>query len=303
MNAAVAKQIPLVDFLIKTSATPKHTRGNEVWFLSPLREDGNEASFKVDTSKNVWFDHGSGCGGTIIDLIMHLENILDVTQALKRINEIWNNNVALSPVQKEYLLKVKEQSRNTTKEITIKKVVPLKNEALLNYLDSRKISFSLAEKYLQEIYYSIKEDQKINNYFGIAFENRSGGFEVRNAYAKTCLGEKDITIIKGKDSSKVSLFEGGLSFISMLQILNLSELKGDVIVMNSINMKQRTVEYIENKSYKTVYAFLDNDIHGHETTQYLFENLKNEFFDSRKLFAGFKDPNDLLNNKPIEPKA
>lgn len=314
MNAATAKQIDLVDFLIKINAKHGSTKGNDAWFFSPLRDDGTRPSFKVDISKNVWHDHILRVGGTIIDLIMQLENIREVDQALKRIDEIWNNNVALSPTQREYIEKIKSDSKNGSKEITIKKVVELKNEALVKYLESRNLSFSLAKKYIQEIYYSIDDGTKTKNYFGLAFANRSGGFEMRNEYAKMCIGKKDITIIKGKDSTKVSIFEGFLSFVSMLKILKTLEFSGDVIVMNSVNMKRETVEYLESKNYKTIYSFLDNDMPGQEATEYLYfmlyffdfiqdKKLKSEFLDCRKYFVGFKDPNDLLNNKPIVPKA
>lgn len=314
MNSATAKQIDLVDFLVRINAKEGSTKGIDVWFFSPLREDGLEPSFKVNTSKNIWFDYALGLGGTIIDLIMQLENIKEVRKALERIDEIWNGGAALTAVEKERIQKIKSGAVGEKKEIAIKKVIDLKNVALIQYLESRNLSFSLAKPYIKEIYYSISDGEKLKNYFGLAFENQSGGFEVRNAYAKMCLGEKDITLIPGKDHTKVSIFEGFLSFVSMLKVLNLSEFSGDVIVMNSVNMKQRVVDIVERRGYEKVYSFLDNDGAGKSATEYIYfmlyffdfirdKKLKSEFFDSRKLFAGYKDPNDLLMGKPITLKA
>jgi DNA primase len=36
------------------------------WYRSPLREE-NEPSFKVNRKLNLWFDHGLGKGGNLID--------------------------------------------------------------------------------------------------------------------------------------------------------------------------------------------------------------------------------------------
>jgi len=36
----------------------------------------------VDVSKNVWYDHGIGAGGTIIDLVQTLQQTQDVGRAL-----------------------------------------------------------------------------------------------------------------------------------------------------------------------------------------------------------------------------
>lgn len=303
MNATTAKKIDLVDFLVKIDAKHGSTKGNDAWFFSPLRFDGSEPSFKVNVAKNIWYDHGEGVGGTIIDLIMHLENIKDVQTALERIDEIWNGGASLTAIEKERIDEIKSTATEEKKEIKIKKVVELKNDALIKYLGSRNLSFSLAKPFVKEIYYSISDGETLKNYFGLAFENQSGGFEVRNAYAKMCIGEKDITLIPGKDHTKVSIFEGFLSFISMLKILNISEFSGDVIVMNSVNMKQRTAELLELAGYQTVYGFLDNDGAGQTATEFIFESFKGSFFDSRKLFAGYKDPNDLLMGNPITFKA
>ena len=38
-------------------------------FYSPERDE-SEASLHIDRSKNVWYDHGSGKGGTNADLVM-----------------------------------------------------------------------------------------------------------------------------------------------------------------------------------------------------------------------------------------
>src|SRR5690606_20783300 len=65
-QCAEARQIDLVDYLASLGHEPKKTRNNDYWYLSPLREE-KTPSFKVNRRLNVWYDHGTGKGGDLID--------------------------------------------------------------------------------------------------------------------------------------------------------------------------------------------------------------------------------------------
>jgi DNA primase (bacterial type) len=63
----------ITDFLQEYGCQPTSIRGNNWWYLSPLRDE-HTASFKVDVSKNVWYDFGLGKGGnlrTLVRLLFH----------------------------------------------------------------------------------------------------------------------------------------------------------------------------------------------------------------------------------------
>jgi DNA primase len=62
-----AKKISISDYLSKLGYEPAKIRGNDYWYRSPLRDE-RDASFKVNNKLNVWYDHGTGEGGTILDL-------------------------------------------------------------------------------------------------------------------------------------------------------------------------------------------------------------------------------------------
>jgi hypothetical protein len=62
-----AKKIPITEYLYNLGINPEKVRGNNYWYHSPFRPETNP-SFKVDAKKNVWYDHGSGEGGNILDL-------------------------------------------------------------------------------------------------------------------------------------------------------------------------------------------------------------------------------------------
>ena len=56
MNCEQANQIDMVDYLSSLGFQPTSVRGNDYWYLSPLRDE-KKASFKIQRSKNVWYDH------------------------------------------------------------------------------------------------------------------------------------------------------------------------------------------------------------------------------------------------------
>ena len=71
MTIEEAKNIRLVDYLHSLGYTPVRQQGANLWYKSPFREE-TEASFKVNTEINKWYDFGLGQGGNIIALVSEL---------------------------------------------------------------------------------------------------------------------------------------------------------------------------------------------------------------------------------------
>ena len=67
MNIEEAKKISIADYLHSLGCSPVKRQGANLWYKSPLREE-TEASFKVNTDLNKWYDFGLGKGGNIIAL-------------------------------------------------------------------------------------------------------------------------------------------------------------------------------------------------------------------------------------------
>lgn len=65
-NLQEVKQIDMVEYLEQLGYNPQKISNNDYWYLSPLREE-KEASFKVNRKINLWYDHGAGKGGSLID--------------------------------------------------------------------------------------------------------------------------------------------------------------------------------------------------------------------------------------------
>ena len=86
MDIQTAKQIRIADYLHSLGYSPVKQQGVNLWYKSPLREEA-EASFKVNTEREQWFDFGLGKGGNIIALAAHLYATESVPHILKRIEE------------------------------------------------------------------------------------------------------------------------------------------------------------------------------------------------------------------------
>ena len=287
MNSAQAKQIKIVDFLNKIQIFSKSEKKNENWYLSPLHTE-TTPSFKVDTNKNLWYDHGLGSGGTIIDLVMALYN-LNFTDALKKLD---NQDIDFSFSQ----AKKEPQKIQKKSEIEIKKIQDLQNLALVEYLIKRgfKSPLKLFNSGLKEVYCS----QNNKTYFSIAFKNDSDGYETRNPYFKGCIDSKDITTIKGIDNSKLSIFEGFMDYFSALEYYQIDSFKSDVVVLNSVSNKSKINELLNSNKYSKIYLFLDNDRAGNETKIEFF-NINKNCINCSKIYKNFKDFNEFLVSKKV----
>ena len=67
-----------------TSLLPVKEKQGEAWYVSPFRPDERTPSFKIDLARNVWYDHGRGEGGTIIDFTAALYGGIGVSESLAR---------------------------------------------------------------------------------------------------------------------------------------------------------------------------------------------------------------------------
>jgi DNA primase len=65
MDIQTAKQIKIADYLHSLGYSPVKQQGINLWYKSPFREE-TEASFKVNTEREQWYDFGLGKGGGII---------------------------------------------------------------------------------------------------------------------------------------------------------------------------------------------------------------------------------------------
>jgi hypothetical protein len=290
MNINQAQQIPLATLLARLGYTPVkiYKGGIELAFRSPFRQE-TTASFFVNVHKNVWNDFGDS-GGTVLDFVMRYRST-DVRGALNYLETFFDNSFTAIEAQIRDP-SVKDALKSET--LVLEQIKPFgTSPSLTDYIvQQRKINSVVANQYLKEIYFKNMESGK--HYFAAAFGNDSGGFEIRNAFFKSSINGKDITFLKGKNSESIAIFEGFIDFLSFLTLRKLRQLETDVLVLNSIAFKEKTVNLIKAHNYTSTEMWLNNDKAGKETLHFFIENTECAVVPQNHFYLDFNDINEFL---------
>lgn len=288
------KSIPLAAFLSRLGHEPTAKKGTRLWYKSPLRQE-QTPSFKVDTALNCWYDFGIGKGGNIIDLATDLYQSTDLRYLMRCIAN--NYPVPSVPtIASSFLCEAKRQGRlaprHSAPSMERFEVVPLEHRALVSYLQERGIPAHIATANCKEAQYSVNDKP----YFAVAFENVSGGWELRNRYFKGCRGRKDISYLpwaRDGPSAECVVFEG---FIDYLSALALGIISGaDTIILNSVVNVNKAVPYL--KGYTTINCYIDNDNAGQTALSELTAIYGSIVIDRSTLYSEFNDLNEYLTNQ------
>ncbi len=283
MNTKEAKKIRIIDYLKSINIFPEkiNSSGSKAFFKSPFRNE-TTASFNLNLNQNIWYDHGTGEGGNIIDLVIKL-NKTNVSGVLEILS---SKNLNTFSFQQQNI-------NNTNSSIKIIAVDEIHSFGLIQYLKKRKISLPLAKLFLSEVKYEIASNNKV--YYSLGFKNDKGGYELRNNYFKGSNSPKHYTTIPGRLSPELNIFEGFFDFLSALELNSTTKLKFDTLVLNSVANKNKITELV--KKYKNLNLFMDNDSSGNETTCF-FQSIHNSIVDySKKLYPNHSDMNEFLNYK------
>lgn len=293
MTIEEIKNISLVEYLEGLGYHAHKKNGNRYWFLSPLHQE-KSASFKVDKAYNLWYDFALGRGGNIINLAQLLNPQYSMHQVLLALAQYINHSE--QPTSESQPMSESDVPQNDPTQIELMK--DLTNRYLIEYIYSRDIDMRVAIKYCKEVHYSLASGKK---YYGIAFSNLSGGMEVRNKYAKRCIGRKDISLIlqtPGERTSQCCVFEGFFDFLAYetarLYDNRLISLPYpcDCIIMNSVSNTKKTLFAIQG--YDVIHCYLDNDKAGRDATYIFIESMPQTVCDQSIRYRDCNDVNDYL---------
>jgi 5S rRNA maturation endonuclease (ribonuclease M5) len=234
----------------------------------------------VDAGLNLWYDHGSGEGGSIVDLGAKLHECSLPIFLDKLADEIspFTGKKFETPIARE------------SAKLEILGVKTLSHLGLIQYLRERGIDLRTAEPYCVEVDFRIRS----RSYNAIGFPTRSGSYELRNRWFKGSSSPKDISIVEGR-RDKVCVLEGFIDFLSLQQIksqeMNQFTNESGFIILNSLSLLNRSIPLIND--YREINLFLDNDKAGREAKEDLTAN-GIRFNDASKLYEDFKDVNEFL---------
>lgn len=276
-----ARRMDMVHYLETLGYYPQRISRSDYWYISPLRQE-RTASFKVDRKLNLWYDHGIGKGGTLIDFGILYFNC-SVRELLSRLSP----NVVPSFSFHPPFTASPPNSGPQEEKIKIASAGEILSHSLKQYLAKRKINEHLAGQYCQEIHFTLYDKSHV----AIGFPNNSGGYELRNEYFKGSSSPKDITTIDS-GTNTVSIFEGFFSFLSYLQLHPVKKLpETNLLVLNSLAFLERALPSMEK--HRKVHLYLDRDEAGRKATQMLLIRGK-QYQDKSKWYRHHKDLNEFL---------
>ena len=152
------REIPIADFLNAMGVRPAKQRGQVLWYSAPYRTE-RTPFFKVDTTKNVWFDFGIGKGGDIFDLAGAFIGSEDF---LLRAAFIAKSGACPLPV-------MTQSPRNKEREPAFEDiwVRSLQDSKLLGYLEERGINAHVVIPNYEEVRSRVRGKR----YYTIGFRN------------------------------------------------------------------------------------------------------------------------------------
>lgn len=285
----------LVETLRLLGYEPIRKSGGELFYLSMLRDNDSTPSFCVNEKSQLWYDHGMGKGGSVIEFALAYFSNLSFKDAITELLKLNRQFEGESP-NRQGPLRDRQTSlllREPTYIIREDKSLG-HNSSITAYLKSRGI-YEVASPFLKELYYSIKlKDNSRKERFAAAWQNELGGWEVRNANFKGCLNKKAMNFISG-DKQKLVLFEGMIDFLSWKKLF--PQENSSALILNTLSFLAPAIQ--RAMAYASVEVFFDHDKAGRKATA---EVLSSHPFsvDKSPLYAGYNDFNEKLQNTLLE---
>ena len=286
------KNISIRLFLAQRGIQPKYERNGYGIYLSPLREE-RTPSFKVDYVRNLWYDFGSGEGGTLRTLVMRMERC-DSREAVRWLQNGEKRNAGVAPLSPGTGQRFVAGGASpvlrpvAVPALRILSDASLRHPALVGYLASRGIVPSVAAAFCREVRY------KVNGraFFAVGFRNDAEGWELRSERFKGGSSPKHITTIDNR-SDTVIAFEGFMDFLAYLSLKHPERLRIDAAVLNSVVNLPKAVPFLSR--HPVIHTFFDNDEAGRKATADLIRLCpRSEVIDQSHFYRGHKDVNDYL---------
>lgn len=285
LTLAKIKEFDIVDYLLELGFKPVNIRNVDHWYLSPFRNE-RTASFKVNRHLNRWYDHGMGLGGNLVDFA-----VMYYQCSVREVFRVFADYLSFHQPTR---LTHPKSSTKRRRIIEIISTGVITSPSLRRYIASRCIPEDIAATYCRQIYYKVRNRQ----YFALGLNNDSGGYELRNSFAKIASSPKDITSFKN-GASVVCVFEGLFDFLSYKTITaEAFDSVEDYVILNSLSFFDKSTAFLQ-RSYEQINLYLDRDEAGFRCSS-AARKISEKYKDASLLYDGFKDLNDWLVSKTAD---
>lgn len=236
----------LPDLLEALGFRPEVQTSRELMYLSMLRDNDTRPSFTVNKEFNIWYDHGTGKGGNIIDFAMAYWK-LTFRAALKKLIDYFPQEQ-----MPEYgRLQTRRRHAQKLPYYRVASVRPLGNHPEITGFLKSKCVWETAQALLSEVYYFV-EDEKSNrkSFFAAGWQNELGHWQVCNQYFSGCVNHRAITFIE-RSVTEVSVFGCCLDYLSW-QYDNPASL-ASILVLNDADLLLSAIRKVKDFLEVSVY--------------------------------------------------
>lgn len=288
VNASeIREQVSLAGMLTRLGYYPVRASGQEQLYISMLRDSDTNPSLAVNDGLGVWYDHGLGKGGNVIDFGLAYWPNLSFKEVLEKIVAV--ANLPLTGQKPDYAPNTRRRHAQKVPHYQVEDIKELgNNPAITAYLQQRGV-WDVAEGRLKEIYYYVEDEKKQRkHFFAAGWQNEVEGWEVRNKYFKGCLGHKGLTLIPGQGDHLV-VFEGYMNYLSWLT--ENPQAGSGILVLNSLALLKAGIKTAGN--FGRIDLFLDRDKSGEQASAEFTQALP-QATDCSVVYQGYGDYNDYL---------
>ena len=246
VNVQQAKDIDINDLLLRLGHQPTKQTARDTWYKRPYGQE-RHASFHVSRDGRAWFDFGTGKGGNIIDLAMHLAGCRDVSAALAYIEALTGQRAHSGPTGKPSL------PEHYDPGYRLDQSRPLADPRGEDWCDSRGLDLAQCRPYLQDVYFNRAGKPYKTPLYGVGLPNLSGGFEIRTklaseSWVKSSVGPKDITVFKSQRAHAPWFeFEGIPDFCTFLTLRRPAIQDCHFLILHGTGQTRRGIEFLETQ--------------------------------------------------------
>ena len=275
----IAARVDLYNYMSTRGYKPVRENSRKAYYLSPKRNESNP-SFEVDKINNRWSDRGeSGAYGSIIDFVVWMDecSLLEAAQKIVGDGE-------LKQYHKPDIIDVDQ------KAIEVVEVRDLiSNETLITYCEKiRKVPIKVVNEYCSEVTFQFAT-RRYMRHIGIGLKNDSGGWSIRNTWAKMNTRPSYISTVNFTETPECLLFEGFFDWLSYVVLYGVPP--HTAVILNSLIFITMIVDYLQGLD--KVHLWIDNDSPADDQVEYLLSH-NVEVEDHRFEFDPYKDLNERL---------
>jgi len=199
INTSFNDDLSLVDLLRELGHEPIATTDGETQYAAVFTgRSNNRVVLSINNRLNSWFDRSLGKGGNVIDFAHAYWPELSAEQIQQKLHDI---TVRINTVNPPNERPKRKRKPLRVPHYRIDKIKPIGQTTEITDLLKETGLWELADLSLQEVHYFVTDQKgRRKDFCAAGWQNENGGWEVRAARFKSCIGAKGMTVFSRSET-------------------------------------------------------------------------------------------------------